>query len=323
MSSDDPELGQEMGPKTGNNPQSEPIPGAKPAKRNLGRGLAALFGEEEADYAEIDKLRTSRRMPVSQLQPSPLQPRRNFRAEDLQALVNSVREKGVLQPLLVRRVAGESERFEIIAGERRWRAAQLAQVHDIPVVVRDMDDAEALEIALVENIQRQDLSPLEEADGYQRLMNDFSHTQEDLARAVGKSRPHIANMLRLLGLPDPVKEMVDDGRLSAGHARALLSAQNPIALAHDVLKRGLNVRQTEKLASQEKSSKESVPKKAAAKSGGKDADTLALEHDLSTLLGLKVAISLKGEAGDISIHFETLEQLDDVLHRLKRTPPIS
>ncbi|MBT6801718.1 MAG: ParB/RepB/Spo0J family partition protein, partial [Rhodospirillales bacterium] len=165
MSSDDPELGSETGPEAGNNPQSEPIPGAKPAKRNLGRGLAALFGEEEADYAEIDKLRTSRRMPVSQLQPSPLQPRRNFRAEDLQALVNSVREKGVLQPLLVRRVAGDSERFEIIAGERRWRAAQLAQVHDVPVVVRDMDDAEALEIALVENIQRQDLSPLEEADG--------------------------------------------------------------------------------------------------------------------------------------------------------------
>lgn len=301
-------------------PRPDPRPEPKQGKRNLGRGLAALFGEEDADYAEIDKVRAPRRLPVGQLQPSPLQPRRNFKAEDLQALVESIREKGVLQPLLVRRLGGGDENFEIIAGERRWRAAQLAQVHEVPVVVRDLDDSEALEIALVENIQRQDLTPLEEADGYQRLMGEFSHTQEDLARAVGKSRPHIANMLRLLSLPDGVKEMLDDERLSMGHARALLNSEDPEGLAREVVKRGLNVRQTERLAAKGKTAKPRSAKAKTSATGAKDADTLALERDLSAMLGLRVAISLKGEAGDISIHFETLEQLDDVLHRLKRQP---
>jgi ParB family chromosome partitioning protein len=293
-----------------------------PAKRNLGRGLAALFGEEEGEYAEHGQSAAARSLPVGQLKPGSLQPRRNFDDEALEALVQSVREKGVLQPLLVRRVAGAGESFEIIAGERRWRAAQLANIHEVPVVVREMDDSEALEVALVENIQRQDLTPLEEAEGYQRLIDEFAHSPGDLGRAVGKSRSHVANMLRLLNLPEPVKQLVDDGSLSAGHARALLGCDDPVAVARDVVRRGLNVRQTERLVAKGRS-------QAVAPAGGgrgnrgisaKDADTLALEHDLSGLLGLKVTISLKGEAGDITIHFEALEQLDDVLHRLKRDP---
>ncbi|MFM2129262.1 MAG: hypothetical protein RL477_808 [Pseudomonadota bacterium] len=295
--------------------------GAGREKRNLGRGLAALFGEEKQDYAELDRVRTTRKVTVGQLRPGRFQPRRRFDDEALGTLVDSIREKGVLQPLLVRRIAGENDQFEIIAGERRWRAAQLAQVHELPVVVRDLSDAEALEVALVENIQRQDLTPLEEAEGYQRLMREFSHTQEDLSRAVGKSRSHVANMLRLLNLPEKVKLMLDDGRLSAGHARALLNAPDPLVIAEEVVARGLSVRETERLAQSGKAPR--ARKRAAgpaATPGHKDADTRALERDLSLLLGLKVSISLQGESGDIAIHFETLEQLDDVLHRLKRDP---
>lgn len=291
-------------------------------KRNLGRGLAALFGEESQDYAELDRVRATRKVAIGQLRPGRFQPRRRFDEDSMRTLVDSIREKGVLQPLLVRRLPGESDQFEIIAGERRWRAAQLAQVHDVPVVVRELSDVEALEVALVENIQRQDLTPLEEAEGYQRLMAEFSHTQEDLSRAVGKSRSHVANMMRLLNLPDRVKTMLDDGRLSAGHARALLNAPDPLALAEDVVARGLSVRETERLAQSGKTprARKSGEKKGSLPATAKDADTRALERDLSLLLGLKVAIELKGESGDISIHFETLEQLDDVLHRLKRDP---
>jgi ParB family chromosome partitioning protein len=291
-------------------------------KRNLGRGLAALFGEEKQDYAELDRVRSTRKVTVGQLRPGRFQPRRRFDDEALGTLVDSIREKGVLQPLLVRRLEGEADRFEIIAGERRWRAAQLAQVHEVPVVVRELSDAEALEVALVENIQRQDLTPLEEAEGYQRLMAEFSHTQEDLSRAVGKSRSHVANMMRLLNLPEKVKTMLDDGRLSAGHARALLNAPDPLAIAEEVVAKGLSVRETERLAQSGKAprARKGSAKKSAMPASAKDADTRALERDLSLLLGLKVSIDLKGETGDISIHFETLEQLDDVLHRLKRDP---
>ncbi|MCZ6741332.1 MAG: ParB/RepB/Spo0J family partition protein, partial [Alphaproteobacteria bacterium] len=260
--------------------------------------------------------------PVGQLRPGPVQPRRNFDDEALQALVQSVREKGVLQPLLVRRAVGGVESFEIIAGERRWRAAQLAQLHEVPVVVREMDNSEALEVALVENIQRQDLTPLEEAEGYRRLIDEFSHSQNELGRVVGKSRPHIANMLRLLGLPEQVKQMLDDGALSAGHARALLGSDDPVGLARKVVRRGLNVRQTERLVARARSQggADAGGRRGNRGSSGKDADTLALESDLSARLGLKVTISLKGEAGDITIHFQDLEQLDDVAHRLKRAP---
>jgi ParB family chromosome partitioning protein len=280
-----------------------------------------LFGEEDNAHAEFDQSHEIRTLPVGRLKPGSVQPRRNFDDEALEALVQSVRQQGVLQPLLVRRVAGEADNFEIIAGERRWRAAQIAKLHEVPVVVREMNDSEALEVALVENIQRQDLSPLEEAEGYQRLIDEFSHSQSELGRAVGKSRSHVANTLRLLGLPEPVKQMVDDGSLSAGHARALLGSDDPAAFARDVVRRGLNVRQTEKLVAKARS-QDAIKEGAPGPQGkpGKDADTLALEADLSALLGLKVTISLRGEAGDITVHFEALEQLDDVLHRLKRGP---
>jgi ParB family chromosome partitioning protein len=291
-------------------------------KRNLGRGLAALFGEENADFKELEHSGAPRSLPVTKLRPGPVQPRHKFDEEQLQSLVDSVREKGVLQPLLVRHLANDPENFEIIAGERRWRAAQMAKIHEIPVVVLKINDAEALEVALVENIQRQDLTPLEEAEGYKRLMDEFSHTQDVLARGVGKSRSHVANMLRLLNLPDQIKEMIDDGRLSAGHGRALLGAEDAAALAQEVIRRGLNVRQTESLAAKAKAGPGTGQggRKSIRPTQPKDADTLAVERDLSMRLGLKVTISLKGEAGDIAVHFDTLEQLDDVLDRLKQTP---
>ena len=300
-------------------------------KRNLGRGLAALFGDEMQEFAELDRVRASRKIPVGQLRPGRFQPRRRFDQEELQSLVDSVRQKGVLQPLLVRRVPGEADQFEIIAGERRWRAAQMAQIHDVPVVISPLTDQEALEVALVENIQRTDLTPLEEAEGFQRLINEFAHTQDNLARANGKSRSHVANMLRLLNLPDAVKAMLDDGQLTAGHARALLNARDPVAIAKDVVARDLNVRETERLVQAERPAKPPKAKGEALKPAAsmapdagetaeKDADTRALERDLTLLLGLKVIVDLKGEAGNVSIHFESLEQLDDILRRLKREP---
>jgi len=282
-------------------------------RRGLGRGLSALFADEQEDAAAVERLRPTRTLPIEQLRPGKFQPRRNFDPEELKPLVESVREKGVLQPLLVRRVDGE-ESYEIIAGERRWRAAQAAKLHEVPVVVREFDDREALEVALVENVQRQDLTPLEEAEGYRRLIDEFGHTQEDLAQAVGKSRSHIANMLRLLSLPDEVKELLETRALSAGHARALIGAENPLALAKQIIEKGLTVRDAETLASEAKGKARS----GAGAKNGKDADTKALEHDLSQLLGLKVTLDVHGQGGTISIHYRTLEQLDDVLRRLKQ-----
>jgi ParB family chromosome partitioning protein len=280
-------------------------------RRGLGRGLSALFADEQEDTAAVERLRPARTLPVDQLQPGRFQPRRRFDPEEMGPLVDSVREKGVLQPLLVRRI--EDDRYEIIAGERRWRAAQAAKLHEVPVVVREFDDREALEVALVENVQRQDLTPLEEAEGYRRLIDEFGHTQENLAQAVGKSRSHIANMLRLLGLPEDVKQLLDSGALSAGHARTLIGAENPLALAKEIVEKGLNVRDAETLAGAAKGK----GKGAARPANGKDADTKALEHDLSQMLGLKVTLDVHGQGGMIAIHYRTLEQLDDVLRRLK------
>jgi ParB family chromosome partitioning protein len=226
------------------------------------------------------------------------------------ALADSIRTNGILQPILVRRHPQTPNSFEIVAGERRWRAAQIARLHEVPVIIREIADGEALELALVENVQRQDLSPLEEAEGYRRLIEEFKNTQEDLARRVGKSRSHVANTLRLLGLPEPVKALLEQGRLTAGHARALLSGADPAALAEQVVARGLNVRQTERLVQQ----RQSDP--SAKTTREKDADTVALERDLSALLGLRVTISIQGRGGALTIHYRTLEQLDDVLKRL-------
>jgi ParB family chromosome partitioning protein len=283
-------------------------------KRGLGRGLSALFGDESAEQAVFDRQRLTRGVAIEQLRPGRFQPRRIFDDDSLRTLADSIRDKGVLQPLLVRRHPDDANAYEIIAGERRWRAAQMARLHEVPVVVKELDDRGALEIALVENIQRQDLTPFEEAEGFRRLMDEFSHTQEALAQAVGKSRSHVANMMRLLSLPEPVKRLVDSGELTAGHARALLNAADPTGLAREIVKRGLNVRQAERLAKIGK-----APRKAAA-APEKDADTAALERDLTAQLGLKVAVNFGGRGGSLTIHYRTLDQLDDVLRRLQQTP---
>jgi ParB family chromosome partitioning protein len=285
-------------------------------RRSLGRGLSALLGEEDA--APEAAQRTIR---IDLLRPGRYQPRHQFDTEALQALAQSIREKGVLQPLLVRRLTGHPETFEIVAGERRWRAAQLAQLHEVPVVLREIDDREALEIALVENLQRQDLSPLEEAQAYQRLLEEFAHTQEAVAQAVGKSRSHVANTIRLLDLPTAVMDMLDDGRLTAGHARALLGAGDPVVLAQEIVRRGLNVRQAERLAKRAKT-------KPAGGSGphrekrDKDADTRSVEHELTLALGMQVRIdpAPDGRAGVLTISYQSLDQLGDVICRLRQPP---
>ena len=288
-------------------------------RQNLGRGLAALFGDETAndENAELDKLRPQKMVPIEYLRPGRFQPRRNFDPAQIQSLVDSVREKGILQPILVRRLANEANAYEIVAGERRWRAAQLAQLHEVPVTIRDLADRDALEIALVENIQRENLNAVEEAEGYRRLMDEFKHTQEDLARAVGKSRSHVANMLRLLSLPKTVQELVEKGALSAGHARALIGTEHAETIAREVVSQGLNVRQTEKLIKLGKPSTKAA-KEPPPPPPPKDANTLALERDLANLLGLKVSIAFRGGAGELVIHYQTLDQLDDVLRRLKK-----
>jgi ParB family chromosome partitioning protein len=300
-------------------------PPDNPDKRtNLGRGLAALLGEEgDDDYGSLDKLRSSKQVPIERLHPSRVQPRTRFDEEALDTLADSIREQGILQPILVRRHPERPSDYEIVAGERRWRAAQKAQLHEVPVVIRELDDSTALELAIVENVQRQDLNPLEEAEGYRRLMEEFGHSQEALARLIGKSRPHIANTLRLLNLPDGVREYLSDGRLSAGHGRALLGAEEPEKLASNVVAKGLSVRETEKLAGAAKGIESKPRPRGAAKAAAqeKDADTLALERDLSAMLGLKVTIEIRGEGGTLAIHYNTLEQLDDVLHRLNQAVP--
>jgi ParB family chromosome partitioning protein len=281
-------------------------------RRSLGRGLDALLGE---DSAPPDRSRAQRTLPVDQIQPSRVQPRRIFRKEDLESLTQSVRDKGILQPILVRPHPDDPKKFELIAGERRWLAAQAAKLHEIPVVVRDMGDEDALEIALIENLQRQDLSPLEEAEAYRRLMDEFKHTQETVSQIVGMSRSHVANTLRLLSLPAAVKEMIDQGALTAGHARALLKAADPEALAKEIIAKGLNVRESERMG-------KTKPKRpgagTAADADGKPVDTMALEKELAVLLGLGVEIKGRGEAGSLIIRYKTLEQLDDVLQRLTR-----
>jgi ParB family transcriptional regulator, chromosome partitioning protein len=282
-------------------------------KRGLGRGLSALLGEGAAPTPAA--ARGQRHLPIGQLEPSPLQPRRHFDAAELEALADSIRANGILQPILVRRHPTRPEIHEIVAGERRWRAAQLAKLHEVPVVVRDLANREVLELALVENLQRHDLSALEEAEGYHRLIEEFGLAQEDLARNVGKSRAHIANTLRLLKLPDEVKALLIEGRLTAGHARALLSARDAVALAEKVVAEGLSVRQAEALAA--RSGAGPNRKKKAAPSP-KDADTRALERDLARVLGLNVEIAHGATGGSLTIRYRSLEQLDDVIRRLNR-----
>ena len=279
--------------------------------KGLGRGLSALLGDEAEDYASLDRARSARDVPIEFVIPNPRQPRRAFAEAELDTLAASIRAQGVLQPILVRQVNDDSGTYEIVAGERRWRAAQRAQLHQVPVVVRDIDDGGALEIALIENLQRQDLTALEEAEGYQRLIDEFQQTQEQLGETIGKSRSHVANTLRLLGLPDGVKDMLQDGRLTAGHARALLGATDPQALAADIVAKSLNVRQAEQLA------KAPAHRRRASPARDKDTNTLALEDDISMALGLTVNIQDRSpQGGRVTIKYDTLEQLDEVCRRL-------
>jgi ParB family transcriptional regulator, chromosome partitioning protein len=277
-------------------------------RQQLGRGLAALFGEADCEAA-FDPA-SQRRIPIELIRPSALQPRRRFAEAELDALARSIREKGVLQPLLVRPVVDDEAAFELVAGERRWRAAQRVGLHEIPVIVRVLADVEALEIALVENLQREELSPLEEAEAYKRLTSEFGRTQASLAEAVGKSRSHVANTLRLLALPSPVRQHLDDGELSAGHARALLAAADPAGLAQEVVRRGLNVRATERLVQQR--ARLSPPRRLH-----RDADTAALERDLGDRLGLRVTLGPKLRGGTLVLHYQSLDQLDRVLRLLR------
>ena len=277
-------------------------------RRQLGRGLAALFGEAEGDAAADPA--TQRQVPIELIRPGAFQPRRRFAEAELDALAQSIREKGILQPLLVRPLAGEEAAFELVAGERRWRAAQRVGVHEVPVIVRPLADSEALEIALVENVQREDLAPLEEAEAYSRLMEEFGRTQASLAEAVGKSRSHVANTLRLLSLPAPVRRRLDEGELSAGHARALLAATDPVALAAEVVRRGLNVRATERLV--QRRAEMPRPRRRL-----RDADTVKLEGDLGALLGLRVTLEPKKRGGALTLHYASLDQLDRVLSLLR------
>jgi ParB family chromosome partitioning protein len=258
-------------------------------------------------------------VPIEYLRPNPRNPRKNFSDAELEELAASIKERGIIQPVVVRAVRGARDAYEIIAGERRWRAAQLVKLHEVPVVIRPLGDRDALEIALIENVQREDLTALEEAEGYRRLMEEFGHTQEALATAVGKSRSHVANLLRLLNLPPAVQEMMQDGRLSAGHARALITAAEPVALAQQIVARGLSVRAAEEMVQAVKPSSKAKPKPSAPRAS-RDPDTVALEHDLSSLLGLKVTIEFDGKGGRLSIHYSNVDQLDDVLQRLNQSP---
>jgi ParB family chromosome partitioning protein len=256
-----------------------------------------------------------RGIPIDLVQRNPQQPRKHFDEGELNELANSIRAHGILQPILVRPIAGG--RYEIVAGERRWRAAQRAGLHSIPAVIRELDEVEVLEIAIVENVQRTDLNPIEEAQGFQALIDRFHRTQEEIADAVGKSRPHIANMLRLLKLPEELQEMVRDGRLTAGHARAILTSPDQLGLARRAVIEGLNVREVERLAQQAKDEKHGPRHTSAPQIEAKDADIRALERSLSEALGLIVSINDKSGQGEVKISYRTLEQLDDVIRRLR------
>jgi len=291
-------------------------------KRGLGRGLSALMADTNISKSaqnldEPAKRQPDTELPIEKLRPNPDQPRRDFDNTELEELAASIREKGIIQPLLVRRDPQNPDDYQIIAGERRWRAAQLANLHDIPVLIRELNDTEVIEVAIIENIQRADLNAVEEAAGYRQLMDKFGHTQEKLAEALGKSRSHIANLLRLLSLPQDVLDLLRDGKLSAGHARALVTAENPSVLARRIVASGLSVRQAEKLAKGRVDKSDSPSKNKPVK----DADTKALEQDLSANIGLKVEIDHDAgkQSGVVRISYETLDQLDELCQQLTFT----
>jgi len=280
----------------------------------LGRGLAALIGDVGDETAAIERARGQRRVPIEFLRANPRNPRKQYPEEELEELASSIREKGILQPILVRTQAGVADAYEIIAGERRWRAAQRAGLHDVPIQLMEISDREALEIAIVENVQRTDLNPLEEAGGYEALTQQFKYGPADIARVVGKSRSHVANTLRLLNLPKNVQRYLLEGKLTAGHARALLAHDDPEALAKAIVERGLNVREVEALAQERAAAHGRPPRRRARRP--KDADTAALEKQLSDVLGLMVQIDHRGSGGELRIRYKSLEQLDALCRRL-------
>lgn len=318
---------------------------SKPApqpQRKLGKGLSALMGENYSQTAAAPAsagktpgsaaprpLDSSMPMlPLSRIVAGKFQPRMHFSEEQLYELADSIKKNGVMQPIIVRPSPEREGTFEIIAGERRWRAAKHAGLEEIPVILRELDDKQALELALVENVQRQDLRPLEEAKGYQRLLDEFAYTQEELSSTVGKSRSHITNLLRLLTLPEEVKNLLDEDKITMGHARALLNAKNPTALAQEIVRRGLNVRQTENLTrigggeavpnarGKEKKQPSSMRRPSAEEGKPKDPDILALEETLSENLGLRVSINDRGQSGEIVVQYQSLTELDEILRRL-------
>jgi ParB family chromosome partitioning protein len=284
------------------------------ARSRLGRGLASLIGDVGVETHAAERMRSQRRVPIEFVRPNPRNPRKLFSETELEDLSASIRERGIIQPIVVR--ARGQDVYEIIAGERRWRAAQRAGLHEVPIVVIDASDGEALELAIIENVQRTDLNPLEEATGYQVLAAEFDHSQEEIAKIVGKSRSHVANTMRLLKLPDTVKAYINAGKLSAGHARALINQPDPEAVAREIVAKGLNVRQVEQLG-QEKAAAAGKKAKSRARTV-KDGDTIALERRLSDALGLIVTIDHRGEGGVLHIRYRGLDQLDDVIRRLER-----
>jgi ParB family chromosome partitioning protein len=288
----------------------------------LGRGLAALMGEVAEESPSADHARKPRHAPIENLVANPRNPRRSFTETELNELADSIKERGIIQPIVVRPVRGQDNHFEIIAGERRWRAAQRAGLHDVPVTVIEASDAQALEFAIIENVQRADLNPIEEAAGYQALMEEFNHSQDDVAQIVGKSRSHVANMVRLLKLSEPVRALVQSGQLSAGHARQLVGQPNALEIADIIIKRGLNVRQIEAAmrkdgAKQARSVAGGL--QAESKANVKGADTKALEKRLSDALGLEVSVDHRANGGGtLHIKYRDLDQLDGVLRKLDR-----
>ncbi|WP_150523286.1 ParB/RepB/Spo0J family partition protein [Roseibium sediminis] len=292
-------------------------------QKRLGRGLAALIGDastQPASEAPSERIhRDTKRVPIEHLTPNPRNPRKTFAEKDLADLSESLRAKGIVQPILVRPAAGQVDRYEIIAGERRWRAAQRAGLHEAPIIIRDVTDQEALELAIIENVQRADLNPIEEAMGYEQLVAEFKYSQGELAKVIGKSRSHVANTMRLMKLPNSVKDYLAEGLLTAGHARALITVEDPAALAEILVERGLTVRDAEKLAQDPEALARLLGKgKEPSTKAEKDADTKSLEKRLSDTLGLKVTLGHKPgkETGDLKIKYTSLEQLDEICKKL-------
>jgi ParB family transcriptional regulator, chromosome partitioning protein len=287
---------------------------ADEARSRLGRGLASLIGDVGGEAAHLERPRAQRKVPIEFLKPNPRNPRRAFSESELQELADSIKQHGVIQPILVRPVKGAQDRFEIIAGERRWRAAQRAGLHDVPIVPLDVSDSDALELAIIENVQREDLNAMEEAQGYHALANEFKRSADEIAKIVGKSRSHVANMMRLTKLPEEVQAHIVSGELSAGHARALIGVPDPAATAKRIIAEGLNVRQVETLVHDI-----GVPARKPRTARGsvvKDPDTLALEKRVGDILGLAVSVDHKGPGGTMHIRYRDLEQLDEILRRL-------